>query len=382
MTSKPQIGLNAQLLSLAQNYRSAGISWYIYNLLTHLSAMQPAWRYRVFVGDKTFQGQSPLTLQQTNWPTHNPLVRIAWEQACLPYYLKREKINLLHALAFVAPLGVPCPFVTTVYDLSFMRYPNAFKPFNRFYLSTFTRYSSKRAKAIMTISESTRQDVIHFFGISPAKVKTIYCGVDPSFKPLSQATIADFKAKQGLPEKFIFRLGTIEPRKNVEGLIKAYAIWQTREAQAPPLFIAGGKGWYYKQVFQLVEALGLTDKIIFPGYLPQEDLVFWYNAASLFVYPSYFEGFGLPVLEAMACGTPVITSNVSSLPEVAGDAARLIDPDDIEQLSEAMQEIFYQPALIQHLIEQGLQQAACFSWDKTAQETVAVYKRVLDKLEG
>ncbi len=371
------IGLNAHLLSLKQTYRSAGISWYIYNLLTHLAQVEAGFRYTAFLSDSQFQTHSGLSVQRSRWPTHKPLFRILWEQTVLSLALKKAKVDLLHALAFVAPVAAPLPFITTIYDLSFIRYPKAFRPHNRWYLNTFTRQSAKRAKAIIAISESTRQDVIQAFGVSPDKVHTVYCGVDPVFKPLPASEIAAFKAKKGLPEKFILRLGTIEPRKNVEGVIKAYAFWRKQDKTAPKLFIAGGKGWYYQQVFQLVEELGLSEHIVFPGYLPQEDLPLWYNASDLFVYPSHFEGFGLPVLEAMACGTPVITSNVSSLPEVAGEAGILLHPTDTEALNQAMQTVFRNANLARDMRQKGLVQAAKFNWRKTAAQTAQIYRQTL-----
>ena len=375
----PHIGLNAHLLSLQQTYRGAGISWYIYNLLGHLAANQDAHplRYTVFLNDHTFSAPPPLRLRYGAFPTHHPLARILWEQLIQPWILRRTGIDLLHALAFVAPVATPCPFVTTIYDLSFMRYPEAFKPWNRFYLQTFTRKSAERAQAIITISESTRQDVIRFFGVRPEKVQTVHCGVDTGFQELSPAEVEAFRQRQGLPEKFIMYLGTLEPRKNVAGLIRAYAAWQKADQAAPKLFVCGGKGWYYQEVFELVNQLNLAGSVIFPGYVPQEDLRFWYNAATMLVYPSFFEGFGLPVLEAMACGTPVITSNLSSLPEVAGDAAQLINPNDHEALTQAMQQIFNDAELRQSMREKGLLQKTKFSWQETARKTNAIYAQIL-----
>lgn len=371
------VGLNAHLLSLSQSYRGAGISWYIFNLLKNLAQESPDFlHYSAFLQDRAFQADS-LALHFSRLPTQRPVVRIFWEQVVQPLVLRRAGVDLLHALAFVAPLAAPCPFVVTVYDLSFLRYPEAFRPFNRWYLSRFTASSVKRARAVITISESTRQDVIDFLGVPPEQVYTIYCGVDESFQPLPEPEIAAFRAAHGLPETFLMYLGTLEPRKNVDGLIRAYASWRQRAPNAPPLVVAGGKGWYYGKIFELVESLNLAESVRFPGYIPQEMLPLWYNAASLFIYPSHFEGFGLPVLEAMACGTPVITSTVSSLPEVAGHAARLVDPQDRQALSQAMAQVMSQPDLRAQMREQGLAQAAKFSWSKTAQQTVAIYGKVL-----
>ena len=385
---RPHIGLNAHLLSLSQSYRGAGISWYIYNLLLNLAQLEAErqqFRLTAFLHERRFQPATDLALCHSAFPTGRPIPRIIWEQFFQPVALRRAKIDLYHALAFVAPVMMPYPFVMTVYDLSFKRFPEAFKPLNRLYLNTFTAQSAKRARAIITISESTRQDVIGYFQVAPEKVQTIYCGVDKVYRPLPAANIEAFKAQQGLPERFILFVGTLEPRKNVAALIEAYAAWRRRVAtqragQIPKLFIGGGKGWYYGQVFSLVQSLGLADEVIFPGYLPQADLPMWYNAATIFVYPSLFEGFGLPVLEAMACGTPVITSQASSLPEVTGKAGMLVDPTDIDSLSHMLERVFNDQTLRDTLRQKGLAQSANFSWNKTAAETLEVYRRTVAEL--
>ncbi len=378
MTKIARVGLNAQLLSLQQSYRSAGISWYIFNLLQNLGDVASDFQFTTFVNTADFQSRTErVSVRRNSARAQKPPLRILWEQTKLPLELRREKLNLLHSLAFVSPMATTLPSVVTIYDLSFLHYPHLFKPFNRWYLSTFTRLSAKRADAIIAISESTRQDVISAFNVSPKKVHTVYCGADAAFRPLPKADIEAFRTKHQLPQKFIFRLGTIEPRKNVEGVIKAYAEWRARDKTAPPLIVAGGKGWYYREVFQWVENLGLQDSVFFPGYLPQSDLPLWYNAASLMVYPSHFEGFGLPVLESMACGTPVITSDVSSLPEVAGTAALMVSPTDTGALSRAMQSVFEDETLAQSLREKGLRQAAKFSWAKAAKQTTDIYRQVL-----
>jgi len=371
------VGLNAHLLSLSHSYRGAGISWYIFNLLTNLAQVSPDFlRYSAFLQDRAFQADS-LALHFSRLPTQRPVARIFWEQVVQPVALRRAGVDLLHALAFVAPLAAPCPFVVTVYDLSFLRYPEAFRPFNRWYLSRFTARSVKRARAVITISESTRQDVIDFLGVPPEQVHTIYCGVDESFQPLPESEIAAFRAAHALPEPFLMYLGTLEPRKNVDGLIRAYASWRQRAPNAPPLVVAGGKGWYYGKIFELVEALNLTESVRFPGYIPQEMLPLWYNAASLFVDPSHFEGFGLPVLEAMSAGLPVITSRTSALPEVAGDAALFADPEETGEIRSAIERLLDDAELYGRLRDAGRERAAQFSWLKTAHQTLQVYRRLL-----
>jgi glycosyltransferase involved in cell wall biosynthesis len=375
------IGLNAHLLSLKQSYRGAGISWYIINLLKRLRSASPdSFQYTAFLSDRAFPKEATgLTLALSRLPTQKPLIRIFWEQFIQPLALLRRGVDLLHALAFVAPVAAACPHVVTIYDLSFLRYPELFRPFNRWYLRRFTAHSARRARAVITISESTRRDVINFLGVPPERVQTVYCGVDAAFRPLPAPEVAAFKARRHLPESFVLFLGTLEPRKNVDGLIRAYARWREHDPKAPPLVVAGGKGWYYDQIFERVERLNLAGSVHFPGYIPQEQLPWWYNAATLFVYPSHFEGFGLPVLEAMACGVPVITSAASSLPEVAGhdDIARMVDPQDIEALAETMAEIMDQADLRAGMSQKGLAQAAKFSWAKAAQETVGIYRQAL-----
>lgn len=380
MNGRPiHIGLNAHLLSLSQSYRGAGISWYIFNLLKNLAGASPDFCYSAFLSEPAFQ-EPALALHRSRLPTHRPAARILWEQFIQPLALRRARVDMLHALAFVAPMASPCPFVVTVYDLSFLRYPDAFRPFNRWYLREFTARSVKRARAVIAISESTRQDVINWLGAPPERVHTVYCGVDEAFRPLPAAEVAAFKAAKRLPDTFVLFLGTLEPRKNVDGLIRAYACWRKQEPDAPPLVIAGGKGWYYNHIFNLVESLNLTERVRFTDYVPQNELPLWYNAASLFVYPSHFEGFGLPVLEAMACGTPVITSTVSSLPEVTGNsgAARLVNPADTDALAATMREVMADGDVRAAMSQQALIRANYFSWDKTARETVEVYRKAIN----
>ncbi len=408
------IGLNAHLLSLAETYRGAGINWYIHNLLTHLPRVDHDNRYTAFLGDGRFapstssgHRSSGLALWNTSYsnldsveeaystglalklsrlPTSRPVVRILWEQVVQPFALRKERVDLLHALAFVTPLLSPCPMVVTIYDLSFLLYPESFKRFKRFYLGLFTRLSARRARRIIAISESTKRDVVRLLGVPPEKVEVIYCGIDEAFRPLAplppqswgeRGEVAAFRSKRGLPERFILFVGTIEPRKNVTRLIEAFADLRFAICDLR-LVIGGAKGWFYQDVFARVEELGLEGQVMFPGYIPVSELPLWYNAAELFVYPSLYEGFGLPPLEAMACGTPVITANTSSLPEVVGEAGLTVDPLDVEGLAKAMRRVLGDEALRQEMRKRGLQRARGFSWTKTAQETVQVYQRAME----
>lgn len=370
------IGLNAHLLSPAHTYRGAGINWYIHNLLLNLAPADQENRYTVFLGDRRFLPNSGLTLRTSWLPTTRPLVRIGWEQLIQPFVLWQEKIDLLHSLAFVTPLVSPCPSVITIYDLSFVVFPQAFRYSKRLYLTLFTRLSARKARRIITISESTKRDAVRLLGVSPEKVDVVYCGVDKAFRPLPEREVAPFRQKRGLPDRFILFVGTIEPRKNVARLVEAYSRLKDRQVK---LVIGGARGWLYEEVFARVEELGLTGDVLFAGYIPPDELPLWYNAAELFVYPSLYEGFGLPPLEAMACGTPVITSNVSSLPEVIGEAGLTVDPMDSKGLSEAMNQVLGDEALRQSMRERGLARVSRFSWARAARETVEVYQRALGR---
>ncbi|HIC93621.1 MAG TPA: glycosyltransferase family 1 protein [Anaerolineae bacterium] len=379
------IGLNAHLLSLTETYRGAGINCYIRNLLAHLPRVDGDNRYTAFLGDRRFAADPSPSLRFSRLPTARPPVRILWEQAVQPWALKKEGVDLLHALAFVAPLLSPCPFVVTIYDLGFLLHPKSFKPLKRLYLSLFTRLSARRARRVIAISESTKRDVVRLLEVPPERVDVVYCGVDGAFRPLPAERVAAFRRRRGLPERFILFVGTLEPRKNVGRLIEAFSLLRGRATNLQTcklanlkLVIGGAKGWMYGDIFARVEELGLRDEVLFPGYIPFEELPLWYNAAELFVYPSLHEGFGLPVLEAMACGTPVVASQTSSLPEVVGEAGMLVDPRDIGGLAEAMERALMDEGRRREMRERGLRRAAGFSWERTARETAQVYRRAME----
>lgn len=374
--------MNAHLLSLADSYRGAGINGYIQQLLRHLPESEPEAAspldYVAYLSERRFVPPPGLTVVRARWRTEKPWRRIVWEQTRLAALAR--SLDLLHGLAFALPLACACPAVVTVHDLSFFRYPEAFRRFNRVYLSWMTRVATRKAARVIAVSESTRQDVLTYCGVAAERVVVVPNGVAAEFHPADPQAAAAFRQRKGLPERYILFLGTLEPRKNLERLLEAYALLVRGHAagSAPPaLVIAGGRGWFYETIFARAARLGLTERVIFPGFVPADELPWWYRAAELFVYPSLFEGFGLPVLEAMACGVPTITSNVSSLPEVVGDAAVLVAPEDTEALADAMARVLAEPTLAARLREAGLRRAARFSWSRTAAETAAVYRAVL-----
>jgi len=366
------VGVNAQLLSLGGSYRSAGINGYIQNLLRHLPQADASMIYTVFLGERRYAGMPGIELRFTRLPTHRPPVRILWEQIVQPWAVHRANVDLVHGPAFVGPAVGACPSIVTVHDLSFLLYPQNFRAANRFYLRYFTRLSVRRARRVIAVSESTKRDLIHHYHLTPDRIDVVHNGVDGGFRPLPDDLVAAFRAEQELPERFMLFVGTLEPRKNVVRLIEAYArLPQDR----PPLMLVGGRGWLYDEIFARVEALGVSDEVHFVGYVPAKELPWWYNAAHLFVYPSLYEGFGLPPLEAMACGTPVVTSNASSLPEVVGSAALLVDPADTAALAAAMERALTDSDLRDRLRAAGMIQAQEFTWPKTARQTAISYRR-------
>lgn len=379
---KGHVGLNAHLLSLEENYRGAGINWYIHNLLCYLPDAGPELRYTAYLHEPRFAPRQGLEIVRPRWSTTAPLKRIAWEQLAAPFALQRDQVDLLHAMAFVSPLISPCPTVITVLDLGFLHYPEAFKRGKRAYLQWMTYLSVKRARRVIAISENTRRDIIARYGVPPERVKTVYCGVDQRFQPLPGKEIAAFRRRKGLPERLILFLGTIEPRKNVASLIAAYArLLERAPAKTADLalVIAGAKGWFYDDILAQIEALGLAQRVLMPGYVRETEKPMWYNAATCFCYPSLYEGFGLPPLEAMACGIPVVTSDRSSLPEVVGDAAQMVSPLDIEALTAALHRLIADPSLCAEYAQRGRTQAKRFSWEQAARETVQTYHQSLQE---
>jgi glycosyltransferase involved in cell wall biosynthesis len=373
------VGVNAHLLSLDQSYRSAGIHWYIHNLLEHLPEADPGLDYTVFLRDRGYPERAGLRLRRSELPTHRPPVRFLWEQAVQPWAARRAGLDLLHCPAFVGPLMRTVPFVVTVHDLSFLFFPEGFRGGNRTYLRLLTAWSVRRARRVIAVSESTRQDLIRHYGLPADRVDVVYNGVDVAFRPLPPEEVAAFRARQGLPERFLLFVGTLEPRKNIVRLIEAYARLPQPRSQ---LMLVGGKGWFFDQVFLRVEELDLAGEVRFVGYIPAEELPWWYNAATALVYPSLYEGFGLPALEAMACGVPVVTSTTSSLPEVVGQAGILVEPTDVAALTAALHRVLQDAALRAKIRAAGLEQAARFSWAETARGTVKSYRRALETRGG
>lgn len=370
-----KIGLNAQLLSGRAGYRSAGIHGYIYNTLNHLAAGAPAnWAFKAWVGAQVTAQFPGITLQRTRWNTESAVKRVLWEQVLQPWQL--SGLDLYHAMAFASPLILPVPSVVTVYDLSFIHYPQVLPASRRLYLQMFTRLSCRRARRVIAISHSTAADVAAQFDIPMDRIDVAAPGYDPAvYRPLPAERIAAFRDEKGLPERFWLFLGTLEPRKNLLTLLRAYA--KLPASEQLPLILGGGKGWDYDDIFTTIDAHQLNDKVRWVGFIPTDELPFWYNSAEAFFYPSVFEGFGLPVLEAMACGTPVVVSDSTSLPEIVGESGLRVPPYDEDAWRAAMHRAYQDTTWREQAAQQGIKEVERYTWQQTAQETLRSYECAL-----
>jgi len=310
------------------------------------------------------------------------ILRILWEQFILPLYIKRLKIDLLHSIHYTIPLFAGCKVVVTFHDMTFFLYPKKHIFIKRIFFKLFIYISSWRANRLIAVSESTKKDIIKFLGASN-KIDVVYEAVDSKYYPFKNESMTSMiMRKYGIFNKFILYVGTLEPRKNIVRLIQAYYNLIIKNNLTHQLVIVGKKGWYYQEIFNIANKLNLNkneQKIIFAGYVPEKELPFLYNAADLFLYPSLYEGFGIPPLEALACGVPVISSNVSSLPEVVGDAGMLIDPYNIQDIYQALHKLLNDDKLKKELKYKGLKRAQEFSSEKLANETIKVYEKTMQE---
>jgi len=332
-------------------------------------------RYGAWVGHG-FDGYVGIEQRVARSAGRSVLARVAWEQLALPRLARRAGIDLLHGLAFSLPLAYSGPSVVTILDMSFALVPQHHPRWRRAYLSIITRASARKAKAIIAISECTRRDVVRLLGAPEAKVVVVPCGVGPEYRPSAAAEQESFRRRHGIG-RYILYLGTIEPRKDLVRLVQAYAEVRRRGQKGHTLVLAGAPGWGYGDVYAEVERLGLVGNTVFTGYVPVAEAAGWYAAADLFVYPSVYEGFGLPTLEAMACGAPVIAADASSLPEAVGDAGVLVPPADTQALAEAMAALLGNEERRRALAARGLERARSFSWMDAAKATTALYSRCL-----
>ena len=310
-------------------------------------------------------------------PVHDKWLARLWHRLRLPVPIELAlgRLDLYHSPDFTLPPTLPgTPTILTVHDLSFARDPESASPALKRFLDAAVPRSVRRATGILADSEATRQDLLALYGTPPEKVAVLYSGVDSRFQPVRDAAaLADLRAKCGLGQgPFVLSVGTVQPRKNYARLIQAFARLAADRADLR-LVIVGGSGWMAERIHGEAARLGLQGRVLFPGFVADDDLPALYSAAAAFAYPSLYEGFGLPLLEAMACGAPSLTSTASCLPEVAGDAALLVNPHDVDDIASALLRLLDDAPLRQALVERGRAHAAEFTWERAAEQLLSEY---------
>jgi len=302
--------------------------------------------------------------------------RLWWDQVTLPKLARRAHVDLLHQPAFSAPILYQGKKVVTIHDVISLFHPNI-PFFSRQFYSKWMPFSYHFADHFITISEHSKRDIVQKLGIPAHKITVTYLAAGEEFRhTVPEHDLATVLAHYEVKRPYILDVGTINPRKNLEFLVRVFADARSEGKLPHTLVITGKKGWHYDKLFRLVGDLGLENKVIFTGYVRDEDKPALYHGADLFTFPSLYEGFGLPPLEAMMCGTPVISSNTSSLPEVVGDGGMSLAPDDREAWVKAIITVLSHQPFREQLIARGREQAAKFSWERCAKETLSVYHSI------
>ena len=349
---------------------------YVLGLLEALLRLDRDNDYVVFYNDPSHLGRFPRA-REVVLSGKNPLARLWREHVLLPLACRRERVDVLHCPKSAVPFWSPCPVVVTLHDLIPIKHPETERFAARIYWRLQIPIAASRSAFIITDSEHARREIMADFRVAPEKIRAIMLGFDPAMTEERDAVAgAAVRRKYGLPNDYILYVGTIQPRKNINTLIEAFSLLKGRWAFAGKLVIVGRKGWLYDTLFARIRELGLEDEVLFTGFVPDEELPFIYDGARVFAYLSLFEGFGLPPLEAMACGVPVVTSDTTSLPEVVGDAGIAVPPLDVERVAEALQRVLNNEETATAMREHGLARAKSFSWEAAAKETLDVYKAV------
>ena len=351
---------------------------YAVNLIEALAQIDSANEYTIYIttneARERFHGRWPNFKVRATLP-HTPLIRIP---LTLSAELRKNPVDVLH-VQFTAPPFCPCPVVVSIHDLSFEHLPQTFKRRSRTQLRLTVRRSARRAARIISLSEHTRRDIIETYGIDAERIRAIPLAAPSHFGPVhDNRELQRVRHTYGIDGDYILSVGSIQPRKNLARLVRAYASLRGKNSAytLPKLVLVGKCAWLYDETLRALDETGVRDAVVLTGYVPQADLPALYSGALCFVYPSYFEGFGLPPLEAMKCGAPVIVGNKTSLPEVVGDAALTVDPFDVEAIASAMKRLINDLDLRRDLSVKGKTRAKSFDWRETARKTLAIYEEV------
>ncbi len=322
-------------------------------------------------------GDKPDNLNKRFIPVHKLFRK--WWLVGLPTLLQITPLDVFHGTNYCIPVVSPCPTVVTIHDLSLYAQADTHEANNVSRGKRRIPLMARRATRIIAPSDATRREIISYLRIDDERIRVIPEAARQNMRPCSEDESRSVLAKHDLRRPYLLYVGTIEPRKNLTTLIRAYDDLIHSTPHRPQLVLCGGRGWLCDAIYQMVDDLKLNDQVRFTGYVDDADLPALYSSAEAFIYPSQYEGFGLPPLEAMACGTPVITSNTSSLPEVVGEAGFKLPPHDVEALTETMAKLLSDAAMSQHYKRAGLERAKLFSWERAARETQAVYDEVFEQ---
>lgn len=350
-----------------------GISHYIRRLARGMPALDPDHRYRVLQRQGHAERLSDQARRIACWsPPHHPLERTALGVELLPH-----RLDLLHSPDFIPPQFGYRRSVITVHDLAFLRYPQFLTAESRRYYNDQIEFAVRRATRILSDSHSTRIDLQELLGVPAEKIDVVHLGVNEDFRSLPIESVKPVLQRLRLTAGYVLFVGTFEPRKNLPGLLQAIARLRARAPDTPPLVLVGHRGWLSDSLTAQVDDLRLTDHVHVIEGLPAQDLPAIYNGASLLALPSHYEGFGFPVLEAMACGVPAVIADRASLPELAGEAALRVDPDDPESIADAMGRLLADSALRDRLRSLGFERVRHFGWDATLRKTLETYRRAM-----
>jgi len=381
-----RIGINAFYLGA----ETTGSGQYISHLIRQLTRLEDQNEYvlihdsRCTIQDTSNPPTAPCILHSVPTPfdlISENLTKLWFEQVAFPWTCRRRGVDLAHVPYFASPLFPATPTVVTIHDLIPMLLPAYRGSIGVRLYTHLVAAAARKADMVLTDSQASRRDIVRLLGIPAAQVRAIYLAVDDIYRPvLDRHRLAMVRRKYGLPENYLLYLGGFDQRKNVPTLLKAFAQLITLHASRVHLVIAGrlperGSD-FFPDPRPIVQELGIEERVVFTGWVPEEDKPALYSGARAFVFPSLYEGFGLPPLEALACGTPVVASNRGSLPEIVGEGGLLLAPDDIEGLVEAMERLLNDEALWEDLRRKGLAHAARFSWERTAREVLAVYEEI------
>ena len=361
-----EIGIGASRMAWA---RRTGTEQYSAHLVEALVRLET--RHRL-----TLYFNRPLSSAPT-WPGHvavraMPFPRL-WTHLRLSWEMLRRPPDLLFVPAHVLPLVRPRRAVVTIHDLGYRFFPETHPPHKRLELHLSTLWNARVASRVIAVSRATRDDLVRHYRVPAERIRVVHHGVEARFRPTEAPAAV---ARYGLPGRYLLCLGTLQPRKNLERLLEAYA---QLPPGAPPLVLAGARGWYYARIAAAIDALGLGERVLLPGYIADADVPAVLSTAMALLYPSLYEGFGLPALEAMACGTPVVAAHTSSLPEVVGEAGLLVDPLSVGDLAAAMRRLLADEALRADLGRRGRERARHFTWERCARGTLAVLQEALEE---